>query len=209
MDWVCENAWKGAFSQGMFSAGGVVGTLVFGFTADHLGRKMTFFMTNSLLAIAALMTPWFESFVAFTAIRFIMGMANLTFYNIFFLLSTSGIIDYFFFFSQSSSFSGLEYVTIEKRAFISNLSLAIGITIGGVIQPWLIKWVGDWRTFNFILYIQCSLLLITPFFLHESVRWLASQGRVDECLVILNKIAKTNGHQFTPEIEAGFKVPLF
>ena len=38
MDWVCRDAWKGPFTQSIFYAGGVVGTLAFGVVADHYGR---------------------------------------------------------------------------------------------------------------------------------------------------------------------------
>ncbi len=38
MDWVCRDAWKGPFSQSIFYAGGIVGTLGFGVMADHVGR---------------------------------------------------------------------------------------------------------------------------------------------------------------------------
>ena len=33
----------------------------------------------------------------------------------------------------------LEYVSIEKRSLVGNLSLAISLTVGGTYQPWLLK----------------------------------------------------------------------
>ena len=38
MNWVCDDAWRPAFTQSLFYAGGIVGTLFFGYTADRLGR---------------------------------------------------------------------------------------------------------------------------------------------------------------------------
>ena len=58
--------------------------------------------------------------------------------------------------------------------------MAIGITIGGVIQPWLIKFLGNWKTFYFVLFAQPVFLLLTPTLVHESVRWLSGQGRTDD-----------------------------
>ena len=42
--------------------------------------------------------------------------------------------------------------------------------------------------------------------LQESVRWLASQGRIDECVDILTLIAKKNGKEVDDEVYNSFKV---
>ena len=41
--------------------------------------------------------------------------------------------------------------------------------------------------------------------LQESVRWLASQGRIDECVDILTLIAKKNGKEVDDEVYNSFK----
>jgi hypothetical protein len=61
-------------------------------------------------------------------------------------------------------FAELEYVSIEKRSFVGNLSLAISLTVGGVYQPWLLKLVGDWKLFLFLLYIQCAIVFAAPWY---------------------------------------------
>jgi len=61
-------------------------------------------------------------------------------------------------------FSALEYVSVEKRSFIGNFGMAIGVTIGGIYQPWLLHWLGDWKIFNMILYVQCALVFLTPWY---------------------------------------------
>lgn len=38
MNWVCEEAWKGSFSQSLFFVGATIGTLAFGWISDHYGR---------------------------------------------------------------------------------------------------------------------------------------------------------------------------
>ena len=38
MNWVCDDAWKGSFSQSLFNVGAAIGTLLFGYISDHFGR---------------------------------------------------------------------------------------------------------------------------------------------------------------------------
>jgi MFS family permease len=38
MDWVCDDAWKGPFTQAVFTMGSVVGCLIFGVASDKFGR---------------------------------------------------------------------------------------------------------------------------------------------------------------------------
>ena len=60
-------------------------------------------------------------------------------------------------FSQTA----LEYVSIEKRSLVGNLSLAIGLPIGGCLQAWILKAAGDWTIFHHILFSQTILYLIS------------------------------------------------
>ena len=87
MNWVCEDSWRAAFTQSIFYAGGIIGTIIFGYCADTFGRKWTFYATNLLLSATGLLTPFCSSFSSFVIIRFLMGLCNLTFFNVFYLLS--------------------------------------------------------------------------------------------------------------------------
>ena len=102
----------------------------------------------------------------------------------------------------------LEYVSVEMRSLVGNLSLALAITIGGCYQPWLMKALGDWRVFNFILFIQPVVVMAMPWCMHESVRWLASQNRTAECLVVIKDIARINGRRLPENFDKAFLVCL-
>ena len=56
----------------------------------------------------------------------------------------------------------LEYVSNDKRALVGNLSLAIWLTLGGVYQPWLIKGMGEWKTFLVVLFAPTALIFSAP-----------------------------------------------
>ena len=48
----------------------------------------------------------------------------------------------------------LEYVSIDKRTLVGNLGLAVALTVSGVYQPWLAKYLGHWKTFNWAIFSQ-------------------------------------------------------
>ena len=86
----------------------------------------------------------------------------------------------------------LEYVAIEKRTLVGNIGLATALTLSGVYQPWLAKYLGHWKPFNWIIFSQMVTIFAIPFLLPESCRWLMSKGRAEKTINILRKIAKRN-----------------
>ena len=86
----------------------------------------------------------------------------------------------------------LEFVAIEKRTLVGNIGLAVALTLSGVYQPWLAKYYGNWKTFNWIIFSQMGTVVLVPLFLPESCRWLIGKGEKEKCIKILKKIAKLN-----------------
>jgi len=185
-DWVCDDAWKPAFTQSMFYAGAIIGTLIFGWISDHYGRYGSFISSNAVLMVTGIATPFANNFITFTIIRFLMGTSFITFFMSLYMLT-------------------LEYVCKERRALVGNLSLAIAMSLGGCIQPWILKAVEDWKIFHHILFCQTALIFVAPWFIKESSRWLITKGRIDEALTIVQEIAKTNGKEVSPLIFQTFK----
>ena len=59
-----------------------------------------------------------------------------------------------------------------------------------------------------LTFVQVGYMLIAPWFLDESVRWLTTQGKVDEALAIVKKIAKKNGKKVHEDVFTQFKQVL-
>ena len=57
------------------------------------------------------------------------------------------------------------------------------------------KYLGDWKVFNWIMFSQIGLVVFAPLVLPESARWLMVKGRDDKLLNILRHIAKLNKKQ--------------
>jgi len=75
MDWVCEDDWKGPFSQSFFYLGGVAGTLILGFAGDQWGRFPSLYAANAILLVTGLAQPLCTTFVSYCFVRFLAGMS--------------------------------------------------------------------------------------------------------------------------------------
>ena len=60
----------------------------------------------------------------------------------------------------------MEYVDVKKRSLIANVMIALGQTIAGCSEPWILKALGDWNTFFLINASPVALVFITPLYLN-------------------------------------------
>ena len=86
MDWVCDNAWRGPFTQTMFFLGALFGNLIFGIVSDKLGRYTTFFITNVINLVFGIAISYCNDFVTFSVVRFFSGLPYMTFFNTIYIL---------------------------------------------------------------------------------------------------------------------------
>ena len=134
-DWVCGEDRIPPFTQAMFFLGGAVGNLAFGAIADHFGRYPTFVAANIIVMVSGIVTPYCADVYSFTAIRFVMGLTHSTYFGTIYLLA-------------------LEYVFVTKRSIIGNVSMAVGLTVGGCVEPWILRALGDWKLLMPVLFAQ-------------------------------------------------------
>ena len=59
----------------------------------------------------------------------------------------------------------LEYVDVSKRSLIANIMIAVGQTLAGCVEPWILKALGDWKPFFLINAAPVALIFITPLYL--------------------------------------------
>ena len=86
MDWVCDDAWRGPFTQAMFFLGAFFGSLVFGVVADRFGRYPAFFIANVINLTLGIAISYCHDFASFTAVRFIGGLSYTTFFNTLYII---------------------------------------------------------------------------------------------------------------------------
>jgi len=172
-DWVCDKAWIPALSQLLFFMGAIPGMLFFGWFSDSFGRLPTIMVSNLLAGVVGVVTPFVTSHTPYLILRFAMGLAFNTFFTAPYILV-------------------MEYVDTSKRTLVGNIGLAVCLTLSGMYQPWAMKYLGDWRLFNWTMFSQIGLVVFAPLILPESARWLMVKGRDEKLLSILKRIAKLN-----------------
>ncbi|XP_061178604.1 organic cation transporter protein-like [Saccostrea echinata] len=176
---VCDDAILVSHSRMVFYFGVLVGDIVFGWSSDRLGRKITMYTGLLLLIGGAFAVSWAPEIISFTVLEFIIGAANHAF------LCTNVL--------------GQELVGPSKRKYtgtIWHMSFAVGV----VYQTIVYYFSRDWQTSCIVFAASCLVMIPYWWLIPESPRWLISQGRHEEANVILQRIAKVNGTTMSPEI---------
>ncbi len=68
-DIVCDKVWQKATSTAAFSAGRLVGNVLFGFVSDQFGRRSAFFIIVTMNVALSIATSFATDFVTFSALR--------------------------------------------------------------------------------------------------------------------------------------------
>lgn len=85
----------------------------------------------------------------------------------------------------------IEWLGVEQR-ILASLVLGIPLAMGAAVLSLLDYLTGYWRTWARFAYPPSFLLLLYPWLLPESVRWLTIQGRLSDAVAVIKKAAKCN-----------------
>ncbi|CAL4095430.1 unnamed protein product [Meganyctiphanes norvegica] len=174
LNWVCGRDWYSTLYQSIFFVGAIVGGLIVAWAADRWGRLPMLVACNLIGALSCILTAVASSLPELLFHRFLGGLA---FDNIFVMIYVLV----------------LEYVGPSHRTLVANLSIAIFYTLGTVVIPWIALGLGDWRLLSAVISLPMLLGGLAFWLLPESARWLLTQGRVEETIIILKRIAHVNG----------------
>lgn len=186
LNWVCEDDWRPAFTQTIFFVGSLLASPVLGWAADRVGRLPIIVITNVMGGVAGIISAFCNSFISFVIFRFFVGMTFDTNYTIAYILL-------------------LEYVSSEYRTIMSNVPIMIFLTLAMCAMPWIAVGVASWSVFTVIIHAPQLICIFSIWLLPESARWLLSQGRTEDTVKIVEKIAAVNKRQLTPEVIQEFK----
>ncbi|XP_067647894.1 organic cation transporter protein isoform X2 [Eurosta solidaginis] len=172
-NWVCDDDALPTYAQSIFFLGAIVGGLLFGWIADKFGRIPALVGCNLIGFAAGVATAFTMNFWQFALMRFFVGFAFDNCFTMMYILV-------------------LEYVGPRYRTFVANMSIAIFFTAAACALPWIAYFIANWKLFAIATSAPLILVVLTPFFIPESARWLVSQGKVDKAISILKRLEKVN-----------------
>lgn len=142
-----------------------IGTSLFGYISDRVGRRKMFLIDIVAIGIISLGTMFVSTPMELLAMRVLIGIVIGADYPI----ATSMIT---------------EFSNTRQRAFAVGFIAAmwyVGATCANLVGYLLYDIDGGWRWMLGSAFIPCVMILIGRFDLPESPRWLLRKGRVQEC----------------------------
>lgn len=185
--WVCGSASIVPTAQSLFFVGSLVGGVLLGWIADKYGRVPALMGANLIGGVAGVATIFTKGVWDFIICRFIVGMAYDNCFMMMYILV-------------------LEYVGAQHRTWVSTMSFALFFGAGCITLPWIALWAANWRVLLWVTSLPLFSLLLAPWLLPESARWLASQGRVKQAVKVLRRFEYVNGTHIPDDIMAEFIV---
>ncbi|XP_042219669.1 organic cation transporter protein-like [Homarus americanus] len=169
---VCGRRWMMATVQASYMSGLLLGSLVMGQLSDRFGRRKMSVMCGMAVVVIGIVASFVNTYMQFLALRFIIA----------FLCSGLMVINFVL----------VMEVVKPKARTLTGMMYALFFGLGITILPGFAYFIRDWRYLELAIGLFSSSLIAYYWILPESPRWLASQGRVQDALVILKDIARTN-----------------
>ena len=163
--------WIGLLGAGTL-AGLFIGTSLFGYISDRVGRRKMFLIDIVAIGLISVATMFVSTPMELLVMRVLIGIVIGADYPI----ATSMIT---------------EFSNTRQRAFAVGFIAAmwyVGATCANLVGFWLYDVEGGWRWMLGSAFIPCLIILIGRFDLPESPRWLLRKGRVKECEAMMLKL---------------------
>ncbi|AGK55987.1 MFS transporter [Bacillus sp. 1NLA3E] len=153
-------------------AGIFIGTALFGYVTDLVGRQLMFTVDIIAIAIISIGTMFISSPIQLVVMRFLIGIVIGADYPI----ATSLVA---------------EFTPRKYRALSIGFIAAVwylGATAADIVGYYLSDVDGGWRWMLGSAFIPCVILLIGRWGTPESPRWLAQKGRVEEARAVVLRL---------------------
>jgi sugar porter (SP) family MFS transporter len=143
--------------------GAIAGSLVSGFLADRIGRRLSLLLSCIIYLVTALLSFSVQSFALLMLLRVFTGLA----------VGITSILVPMYLAEIAPSAKRGAYVTFFQ------FSVTIGTLVAYFVNLSTAK-QGDWRMMFFIAVFPAAFQLIGFFFFPESPRWLLAKGKMEK-----------------------------
>ncbi len=165
--------------------GAALGAAVAGYFADRFGRRPVLLVDAVIFGSFAVLTGMANGLGSFVAARFFVGFA----------VGVASMITPLYIAEIAPPKIRGALVTLNQLAIVTGILVAYYV-------DYLFSRSGNWRGMFISAVVPSLVLLVAFIFLPESPRWLASQGRFDAALQILNRVEDPIGaRQHMAELE--------
>ena len=182
MEWqlVCGNKGMRATAQSVFMIGVLIGSYVFGYISDKLGRKLSFFVSVVIMAVFGIMSGLVPDYWSFIILRCVVGA------------TTSGVF-------LVAYVLAMEMVGPRYRVVAGTLCQYY-YTLGYLVMAAVAYLLNhNWHLLQVALSAPCVLFLSYWWLVPESVRWQISEGKYEEAKQQIFKVAKANNVELSEE----------
>uniref|UniRef100_U5EU46 Putative synaptic vesicle transporter svop n=1 Tax=Corethrella appendiculata TaxID=1370023 RepID=U5EU46_9DIPT len=171
-DLVCDRSIIKTIIDVFFMVGFMIGSFLCGNFSDKYGRKKVYFISLILMSIFGILTSFATGIVSYTIYRMVVGA------------SVSGVF-------LSGYVMAIEFVDPQRRT-IAGIVCMIFFSLGYILLALIAYHYRTWRSLQIVISLPTLLFLLYWKIAPESIRWLIANGKIDEAIILIKKIAKFN-----------------
>ncbi|XP_070532073.1 organic cation transporter protein-like [Ptychodera flava] len=171
-DLVCDREFLNAMATSFYMAGLLIGSFVYGYLLDKIGRKKGFLIGVAGMTVFGLITAFSTDFWMFAIFRLLSGMNSYGTYLAAFVFTTE--------------------ITGPSKRTIAAMVFMIYFGVGYMMLALYGYLIRDWRTLQLVVSVPTILFLSYWWLIPESPRWLIAVGRKEEAEKIIRKCGRVN-----------------
>ncbi|KRX58704.1 Organic cation transporter-like protein [Trichinella sp. T9] len=170
-DLICDRVWMKDLLKSLWMAGVLAGCLILGTLSDRYGRKGVFIVASVSQTILASTLPFLKSYLAVAIVQFITGM-----------------------------FSSVMELCDGLPRTVAGIGLQVAFAVGYIIDGLVAYYIRRWDHIQWICSLVGIVFVSYIWLLPESLRWLLHNGKKQQAVDLMQKIAKINKKQIPDSV---------
>ena len=172
-DFVCDKDYYFEVAYSIEQIGYVIGTLIFSFIADIVGRKPV--LVGVLLAMS------------------VLGLIQQYIYNFYLYIALGFVINALACGSEAVCVTlVLEMFSTAKRTFFGIGIEVVWVIVLASMSP-LAYFLKTWREIRLVIFVVLTALALSSFWwCQESIRWLISMSKIKQTYQVIDRVVKYN-----------------